>query len=78
MYSKIPEMPGRWLKTISGQKVKMTKPNSQIPCIVCGEVAFLVNGTCSHLCQDNRSRFERSHVDSTACQSNSSVRPSSK
>lgn len=63
-------IPGLWYKTISGKKVKMTKSNSQTPCIVCGDVAFLVNGTCSLTCQNNASRLRNSHTDMRTCQSN--------
>ena len=66
-------VPGAWLQTITGTKVKMTKANSNIPCVICGEVAFLVNGVCSRTCQNSRPGFYKSHNDSTACHSNRSV-----
>ena len=58
------KMPGIWHTTVQdGPKVKMTKANSQTPCIVCGAVQFLVNGTCSKNCSDETYRQDISHAD---------------
>ena len=58
-------VPGNWHTTVQdGPKVKLTKSNAQIPCIVCGDVAFLVDGTCSQQCRSETKRHGASQLDS--------------
>jgi ribosomal protein L37E len=66
-------VPGNWYTTVqTGPKVKMTKSNSHIPCMVCGDISFLVDGTCSVICSQRGERHLR-HNDSSTCQDNITI-----